>query len=215
MIDIIVLIALVWALVLGIKRGFVAQLCHLVGLYIALLIAPSFATQVGSLFMDDPGKAYLAGIVLIVAAALVIIWIVAPLVKAIVVWKPVKGIDALLGALLNVSTTIIVFAALFSIFDRINLSSNIKQEALIEIVENHSEGDIKAKILELSNADIDSEMRYYFEHKYIEYETLERSICFYPLAKFGTTIIPTIKHFDETIRTEAYRAINEEIFFNQ
>ena len=215
MIDIIVLIALVWALVLGIKRGFVAQLCHLVGLYIALLIAPSFATQVGSLFMDDPGKAYLAGIVLIVAAALILIWIVAPLVKAIVVWKPVKGVDALLGALLNVSTTIIVFAALFSIFDRINLSSNIKQEALIEIVENHSEGDLKAKILELSNADIDSEMRHYFEHKYVDYETLERPICFYPLAKFGTTIIPTIKHFDETIRTEAYRAINEEIFFNQ
>ena len=149
MIDIIVLIALVWALVLGIKRGFIAQLCHLIGLYIALLVAPSFASQVGSLFMDDPGKAYLAGFILIVAAALVIIWIVAPLVKAIVVWKPVKGIDALLGALLNVSTTIIVFAALFSVFDRINLSSNIKQEALIEIVENHSEGDIKAKILEL------------------------------------------------------------------
>lgn len=215
MIDIIVLIALVWALVLGIKRGFIAQLCHLIGLYIALLVAPSFASQVGSLFMDDPGKAYLAGFILIVAAALVIIWIVAPLVKAIVVWKPVKGIDALLGALLNVSTTIIVFAALFSVFDRINLSSNIKQEALIEIVENHSEGDIKAKILELSNADIDSEMRHYFEHKYIEYETLEGSICFYPLAKFGSAIIPTIKHFDETIRTEAYRAINEEIFFNE
>lgn len=215
MIDIFVIIALVWALVLGIKRGFVAQLCHLIGLYIALLAAPSFASPVGSLFMDDPGKAYLAGIILIVAAALVIIWIVAPLVKAIVVWKPVKGVDALLGALLNVTTTTLVIAALFSIFDRINLSSNIKQEALIEIVENHSEGDIKAKILALSNADIDSEMRHYFEHKYVDYETLESSVCFYPLAKFGTALIPTIKHFDETIRTEAHRAINEEIFFNQ
>ena len=215
MIDIFVIIALVWALALGIKRGFVAQLCHLIGLYIALLAAPSFASQVGSLFMDDPGKAYLAGIILIVAAALIIIWIVAPLVKAIVVWKPVKGVDALLGALLNVTTTTLVIAALFSIFDRINLSSNIKQEALIEIVENHSEGDIKAKILALSNADIDSEMRHYFEHKYVDYETLESSVCFYPLAKFGTALIPTIKHFDETIRTEAHRAINEEIFFNQ
>ena len=215
MIDIFVIIALVWALVLGIKRGFVAQLCHLIGLYIALLIAPSFASQVGSLFMDDPGKAYLAGIILIVAAALVIIWIVAPLVKAIVVWKPVKGVDALLGALLNITATTLVIAALFSIFDRINLSSNIKQEALIEIVENHTEGDIKAKILALSNADIDSEMRHYFEHKYVDYETLDSSVCFYPLAKVGTAIIPTIKHFDETIRTEAHRAINEEIFFNQ
>ena len=214
MIDIVVLIAVVWALVLGIKRGFVAQLCHLVGLYLALLMAPSFASQVGSLFMDDPGKAYLAGFILIVAAALIIIWIVAPLIKAIVVWKPVKGVDALLGAVLNVTTTIIVISALFSIFDRINISSNIRQEALQSIVENHSEGDIKAKILELSNADIDSEMRQYFEHKYIDYQTLDESICFHPLAKFGTAIIPSIKRFDETIRTEAHKAISEKVFFN-
>lgn len=212
MIDIIVLIAVVWALILGIKRGFVAQLCHLIGLYMAILIAPTFATQVGSLFMDDPGKAYLAGFIIIVAAALIIICVVAPLIKAIIVWKPMKGIDALLGALLNVATTIIVISALFSIFDRVNLSPNIKQEALVEIVENHTEGDIKAKILELSNADIDSEMRHYFEHRFVDYQTLESSICFYPLAKFGTAIIPTIKRFDETIRTEAYKTINKEIF---
>ena len=159
MIDIAVLICVVWALVLGIKRGFVVQLCHLIGLYMALLFAPKFATPVGSLFMDDPGKAYLAGFILIVAAAMILIWIIAPLIKAIVVWKPIKGIDALLGAALNVVTTIIVIAALFSIFDRINLSPNIKQERLIEMVENHSEGDIKEKILALSNADIDSEIR--------------------------------------------------------
>ena len=165
--------------------------------------------------MDEPGKAYLAGFILIVAAAMILVWIIAPLIKALIVWKPMKGIDVLLGAALNVVTTIVIIAALFSIFDRINLSPNIKQEALVEIVENHSEGDIKAKILALSNADIDSEMRHYFEHKYVDYETLDSSVCFYPLAKVGTAIIPTIKHFDETIRTEAHRAINEEIFFNQ
>ena len=215
MIDLIVLICAVWALVLGLKRGLIAQLCHLIGLYIALLIAPSFATQVGSLVMDDPGKAYLAGFILIVSAALILIWIIAPLIKAIVVWKPIKGVDALLGGVLNVATTLIITAALFSIFDRINISPNIKQEALHEIVENHSEGDIKAKILSLSNADIDSEMREYFEHKYIDYQTLDDSALFYPLAKFGTAIIPTIKNFDETIRTEAFKTINEKIFFNQ
>ena len=216
MIDIIVLISLVWALILGIKRGFVAQLCHLVGLYLAILIAPTFATQVGSLFMDDPGKAYLAGFILIVAAALIIIWIVAPLIKAIVVWKPVKGIDALLGALLNVATTIIVISALFSIFDRINLSPNIKQEKLFEMVENHGEGDgdIRERILALSQADIDGEMREYFEHRYISYETLDKSISFFPLAKFGACAIPTIKHIDSKIREEAERTIDKEIFFN-
>lgn len=214
MIDIIVIICLVWALILGIKRGFVAQLCHLIGLYMALLIAPKYATEVGALVMDDPGKAYLAGFILIVAAAAALVWIIAPLIKAIIIWRPMKGIDALLGALLNVALTVVIISALFSIFDRINISPNIRQEALAEIVESHSEGDIRQRVTALSRADIDGEMRQYFEHKYVDYATLEESICFYPLAELGTKLIPSIRIFDETIRQEAERAINEQIFFN-
>jgi uncharacterized membrane protein required for colicin V production len=214
MIDVIVIIALVWAFILGIKRGLVVQLCHLVGLYMAMLIAPRFASNVGSLFMEDPGKAYLAGFVVIVAVALLLIWVIAPIVKAVVVWKPIKGVDTIMGGVLNIATSLIVIAALFSIFDRINLSPNIKQEKLLEMVQSHDEGDIKEKILALSQADIDGEMREYFEHKYISYETLDKSISFFPLAKFGTRAIPTIKHFDSKIREEAERTINQQIFFN-
>lgn len=214
MIDVVVIIALVWAFILGIKRGLVVQLCHLVGLYMAMLIAPRFASDVGSLFMDDPGKAYLAGFVIIVAAALLLIWVIAPIIKAVVVWKPIKGIDTVMGGVLNIATSIIVIAALFSIFDRINLSPNIKQDKLFEMVQSHDEGDIKEKILALSQADIDGQMREYFEHKYISYETLDKSISFFPLAKFGTRAIPTIKHFDSKIREEAERTINQQIFFN-
>lgn len=214
MIDVVVIIALVWAFILGIKRGLVVQLCHLVGLYMAMLIAPRFASDVGSLFMDDPGKAYLAGFVIIVAAALILIWVIAPIIKVMVVWKPIKGIDTVMGGVLNIATSIIVIAALFSIFDRINLSPNIKQDKLFEMVQSHDEGDIKEKILALSQADIDGQMREYFEHKYISYETLDKSISFFPLAKFGTRAIPTIKHFDSKIREEAERTINQQIFFN-
>lgn len=214
MIDVVVIIALVWAFILGIKRGLVVQLCHLVGLYMAMLIAPRFASDVGSLFMDDPGKAYLAGFVIIVAAALILIWVIAPIIKAVVVWKPIKGIDTVMGGVLNIATSLIVIAALFSIFDRINLSPNIKQDKLFEMVQSHDEGDIKEKILALSQADIDGQMREYFEHKYISYETLNKSISFFPLAKFGTRAIPTIKHFDSKIREEAERTINQQIFFN-
>lgn len=214
MIDVVVIIALVWAFILGIKRGLVVQLCHLVGLYMAMLIAPRFASDVGSLFMDDPGKAYLAGFVIIVAAALILIWVIAPIIKAVVVWKPIKGIDTVMGGVLNIATSLIVIAALFSIFDRINLSPNIKQDKLFEMVQSHDEGDIKEKILALSQADIDGQMREYFEHKYISYETLDKSISFFPLAKFGTRAIPTIKHFDSKIREEAERTIDKEIFFN-
>ena len=214
MIDVIVIICVEWAFVLGLKRGLVVQLCHLVGLYLAMLIAPMFATEVGSLIMDDEGKAYLAGFIIIVAAALILIWILAPIIKAIVIWEPIKGIDTVMGGVLNIATTLMVVAALFSIFDRINLSPNIKQEKLIEMVENNTAGDIRSEIMALSEADIDNEMREYFEHKYISYETLDKSICFFPLARFGTKAIPSIKRFDETIRREAERAIDRDIFLN-
>lgn len=214
MIDIAVIICVIWAFILGLKRGLVVQLCHLIGLYMAMLIAPRFASDIGSLIMDDPGKAYLAGFILIVAAALILIWIIAPIIKAIIIWKPLKGVDAVLGGALNIATAVIVIAALFSIFDRINLSPNVKQEKLVEMVENNKEGDIKEKIMSLSEADIDGEMRQYFEHKYISYETLEKSKTFFPLAKIGTQLIPTIKNFDSIIRQEAQKTIDKEIFFN-
>lgn len=214
MIDILVVILLIMAIVLGIKRGFVAQLCHLAGVYVAILIAPKFATEVGMLVMDDVGKAYLAGFIIIVAAALILIWIIAPLIKALVVWKPLKLVDALFGALLNVATMVIVLAAVFSIFDRINIGPSIRQEALVEIVEEHSEGDIKEKILELAEADIDDDMRQYFEHRYISYELLEESKSFYPLARLGRKIIPSLQNIDNILSEQARQAINEEVFFN-
>ena len=213
MIDILVAILLIMALVLVIKRGFVVQLCHLIGLYMAMLLAPKFATEVGMLVMDDVGKAYLAGFIIIVAAALILIWIIAPIIRAIVVWKPIKFIDVLLGGALNLVTMTIIIAALFAIFDRINIGSSIRQEALHEIAENHTEGDIKEKVMNLAEAEVTDEKRQYFEHRYISYEVLSASKSFYPLADLGRTILPSLKSIDEVLSKQAQQVIEKEIFF--
>lgn len=214
MIDILVAILLILALVLGIKRGFVVQLCHLIGLYMAMLLAPKFATEVGMLVMDDVGKAYLAGFIIIVAAALILIWIIAPIIRAIVVWRPLKFIDVLLGGALNLVTMTIIIAALFAIFDRINIGSSIRQEALHEIVENHTEGDIKEKVMNLAEAEVTDEKRQYFEHRYISYEILSASKSFYPLADLGRRLLPSLKNIDEILSQQAQQVIEKEIFFN-
>lgn len=214
MIDILVAILLILALVLGIKRGFVVQLCHLIGLYMAMLLAPKFATEVGMLVMDDVGKAYLAGFIIIIAAALILIWIIAPIIRAIVVWRPLKFIDVLLGGALNLVTMTIIIAALFAIFDRINIGSSIRQEALHEIVENHTEGDIKEKVMNLAEAEVTDEKRQYFEHRYISYEILSASKSFYPLADLGRRLLPSLKNIDEILSQQAQQVIEKEIFFN-
>lgn len=214
-IDIIVAILAVWMFILGLRRGFIVELCHLVGIYAAVLLAPKFATQVGSLVMDDPGKAYLAGFFLIVACAVLLVWIIAPLVRMMVVWKPIRFIDSLLGGLLSLATLVVVAASLLAVFDRINLGTEIRNDKLAEMFVEYEgrENELVEKLRTLNEGDVDGQMREFFHHKYISYETLSGSATYFPLVHLGVKIAPTIKLIDGYIREEAGKAIREKIFF--
>lgn len=214
-IDIIVAILAVWMFILGLRRGFIVELCHLVGIYAAVLLAPKFATQVGSLVMDDPGKAYLAGFFLIVACAVLLVWIIAPLVRMMVVWKPIRFIDSLLGGLLSLATLVVVVASLLAVFDRINLGTEIRNDKLAEMFVEYEgrENELVEKLRTLNEGDVDGQMREFFHHKYISYETLSGSATYFPLVHLGVKIAPTIKLIDGYIREEAGKAIREKIFF--
>lgn len=214
-IDIIVAILAVWMFILGLRRGFIVELCHLVGIYAAVLLAPKFATQVGSLVMDDPGKAYLAGFFLIVACAVLLVWIIAPLVRMMVVWRPIRFIDSLLGGLLSLATLVVVAASLLAVFDRINLGTEIRNDKLAEMFVEYEgrENELVEKLRTLNEGDVDGQMREFFHHKYISYETLSGSATYFPLVHLGVKIAPTIKLIDGYIREEAGKAIREKIFF--
>lgn len=216
-IDIVVAILAVWLFILGLRRGFIVELCHLVGIYAAVLLAPKFATQVGSLFMDDPGKAYLAGFFVIVACAVLLVWIIAPLVRMLVVWKPIRFFDSLLGGILSLATLVVVVASLLSVFDRINLGTEIRNDKLGEMFVEYEgrENELVEKLRKLNEGDVDGEMREFFHHKYIDYETLASSMTYFPLVEFGVRIAPTIKQIDGYIREEADKAIREQIFFEE
>ncbi|MBQ8775430.1 MAG: CvpA family protein [Alistipes sp.] len=216
-IDIVVAILAVWLFILGLRRGFIVELCHLVGIYAAVLLAPKFATQVGSLFMDDPGKAYLAGFFVIVACAVLLVWIIAPLVRMLVVWKPIRFFDSLLGGILSLATLVVVVASLLSVFDRINLGTEIRNDKLGEMFVEYEgrENELVEKLRKLNEGDVDGEMREFFHHKYISYETLASSMTYFPLVEFGVRIAPTIKQIDGYIREEADKAIREQIFFEE
>lgn len=214
-IDIIVAILAVWMFILGLRRGFIVELCHLVGIYAAVLLAPKFATQVGSLVMDDPGKAYLAGFFLIVACAVLLVWIIAPLVRMMVVWKPIRFIDSLLGGLLSLATLVVIASSLLAVFDRINLGTEIRNDKLAEMFVEYEgrENELVEKLRTLNEGDVDGQMREFFHHKYISYETLSGSATYFPLVRLGVKIAPTIKQIDGYIREEAGKAIREKIFF--
>lgn len=215
MIDIIVIIAAIMAFYTGYRRGFIVQLISLVGLYIAVLLAPTIAKPIGSIFISNEYMAYVAGFFLVLAVALFIMWFAAPLIGKLIFWNPFERLDALMGGLLNLVVMIIVTSALFAAFDYANISSKPKMESINEyVVENVDSGDIEAKVKALADGDIET-MRKFFEPRFVEYETLESSALFDPLAGFGRFIAPSMDGFNKTMREEAKESINEQVFFKK
>lgn len=215
MIDIIVIIAAIMAFYTGYRRGFIVQLISLVGLYIAVLLAPTIAKPIGSIFISNEYMAYVAGFFLVLAVALFIMWFAAPLIGKLIFWNPFERLDALMGGLLNLVVMIIVTSALFAAFDYANISSKPKMESINEyVVENVGSGDIEAKVKALADGDIET-MRKFFEPRFVEYETLESSALFDPLAGFGRFIAPSMDGFNKTMREEAKESINEQVFFKK
>lgn len=215
MIDIIVIIAAIMAFYMGYRRGFIVQLISLVGLYIAVLLAPTIAEPIGSIFISNEYMAYVAGFFLVLAVALFIMWFAAPLIGKLIFWNPFERLDVLMGGLLNLVVMIIVTSALFAAFDYANISSKPKMESINEyVVENVGSGDIEAKVKALADGDIET-MRKFFEPRFVEYETLESSALFDPLAGFGRFIAPSMDGFNKTMREEAKESINEQVFFKK
>ncbi len=194
MIDLTVIIITIWSLVLGIRRGLVVQLCHLAGLYIAIVAASRYAPTVGGIFLDDPGKAATAGFALIVAVAMLAVWIIAPLLRSIVVWRPVRQIDALLGGAAGVVTALLVVGTLFSVFDRANLDAT---SISTETIRNNP--DAVRRYIETGDADGHE----IFAHKWVDYPTLESSLTFYPLVRFSDAVCPSLRSIDMQLREAA------------
>jgi hypothetical protein len=139
------------------------------------------------IFFSDTIKAYIIGFIIIVAVAIVLVKIFAPMLRAIIVWDPFKRWDALCGAILNVVIAALTLGSLFTIFDQANIGNVPRREAFEELAESGSAEDIMA----FADGDIKG-LRKYFEPRYVDYEVLESSVTFYPLARFGDIVTPSV-----------------------
>jgi len=194
-IDIIIAIVALFALVLGWRRGFVAQLCQLVCLYIAILIAPEFAGEIGASFSDDPGLAYIVGFVIIIVGTWLVVWIIAPLLRKILFWDFLRNVDSLMGAALAVVTLFVITSVGCSLFRTANIGE-VRTDKLLELgAQNLSPEEREEYVEKIENKDVS--MREYFEAKYIDYDTLNESRLFEPLATVGDTLCPGLDDFKE------------------
>ena len=217
MLDIIVIIAMLLAFYIGYRRGFIVSLIHLVGIYLATLLAPAIAEPIGSIFMGDSKYlAFVAGFFLVVAVAIFILWFVAPIIGKLIFLNPFKRFDKLLGGVLNLVVVLVVTAGLFAAFDYANISNEPDVEKISAYVDEKiedGEGVSKEDVLALANGDITT-MRMFFKSRFVDYETLDKSTFFNSLASFGRAIAPSLDGLNELVRNEAKAGIRSEMFLD-
>ena len=190
-IDIILLIIACVALFYGWCKGAIVLLLQLVGIYVATLLATDYADKVGSMLTDDTGMSYLLGYIIIIVVVWLFVWIIAPLFRKLLLFDFLIKFDSVLGVLFSIVATVVIISVSFSLFTTANLGS-VRPEKVLEL---GSSGLTPEQIKEY--ADMierkDESLRDYFEPKYIDFETLEESKFFYPLADFGAKICPGLE----------------------
>jgi uncharacterized membrane protein required for colicin V production len=190
-IDIVLLIVICVALIYGWRKGAIVQFLQLVGVYLAVLLAPDFADEVGAVFTEDAGLAYLIGYGVIILGAWIVLWIIAPLFRKMLFFDALRRIDSMLGMVLSFVATIVITSVLFSLFVTANIG-DIRSDKILELGTSGltaAEIDEYAEMLDSR----DESLRDYFEPKYIDYKTLDESKFFNPLAEFGEDIFPGLE----------------------
>ena len=190
-IDIVLLVVACIALVYGWRKGAIVLLLQLAGVYAAILLAPSYADDVGAMITKDHGLSYLVGYIVIILGAWVLLWIIAPLFRRILFFDALRKFDSLLGMLFSFVVTVVVVSVLLSLFETANIGA-IRPEKILELGSSGLTEEQLAEYADMIERK-DENLRDYFEPKYIDYKTLDESELFYPLAHFGADICPTLK----------------------
>lgn len=196
-IDIVLLVVACVALLYGWRKGAIVLLLQLVGIYVAILLAPDYAGRVGAVITDDQGLAYMLGYVAIIIGAWLVLWVIAPLFRKILFFDALRRVDSLLGMLFSFLATGVIVSVLLSLFVTVNIGA-MRTEKVLELGSSALTPEQVEEYADMIERK-DASLRDYFEPKYIDYKTLEESKFFYPLADFGASICPGLKQVQKQI----------------
>ncbi|MBO5878437.1 MAG: CvpA family protein [Alistipes sp.] len=130
--DIIVYLALAWALFNGWRRGFLLQMLSLVAVVAALYFAAQYGNELERLAGIEVGMPGLAGFIVIFVGALLLISIAAYLLRAVFRFAGLGMADTLLGMLFSVAKVMLIVSVLFSWFASVNKSYDWVSKSTIE-----------------------------------------------------------------------------------
>lgn len=212
-IDIIYIVALLIAIILGIRQGLLTQIFMLIAIVATTFVAPTVATPLGLMFTDNELLAFTAGFGIMLLGAVVLVWLVAPLLKRLIIGKTLSGINSLLGACVAFASAVLILAVASTMFNTANIGEpdTEKIEAYINECNNgQSEEELKESINNLGDIlNKRSSMREYFKPRFVEYEILDESRLFEYFIWVGDNICPEIEEIQNIATAEVEELVKE------
>ena len=120
--DIIVYLALAWAVFNGWRRGFLLQMLSLLAVVAALFFATQYGSELERILGIDIGVQGVVGFIVIFVAAMILIAVSGYVLRAVFRFAGLGAIDVLLGILFSVAKVALIVSVLFSWFDNANKS---------------------------------------------------------------------------------------------
>lgn len=118
--DIIVYLALAWAVFNGWRRGFLLQMMSLVAVIAALYFAAQYGSELERILAINVGVEGVVGFIIIFVGALIITAIGGYVLRAVFRFAGLGVADVLLGILFSVAKLGLIVSVLFSWFASVN-----------------------------------------------------------------------------------------------
>ena len=129
--DIIVYIALAWAVYNGWRRGLLLQLLSLVALFAGMYFALQYGPQIGVMLGAEGLAAKLLGFAVIFFVALILITVLGHLVKRVFRFAGLGIFDTLLGILFSAVKVGLVVSVAFTCFESLNCDHQLASEQTV------------------------------------------------------------------------------------
>lgn len=198
--DIIIVVVLLLAVIFGMRQGLIAQICTLIAIIAAAVIAPSVAQPIGGMFTDSEMLSFAIGFIVILVAAIILVWLIAPILKKILVWDFLKKFNSIAGAVMGLISMTLLLSVASTMFNTANIGDidNNKVATLFDSCDDPDEMEDKFEKILLK----DPSMREYYTPRFVEYQTLDDSFLFGCLVWIGDNICPNIAEFQDKVTTE-------------
>ncbi len=212
-IDIIYIVALLIAIIIGIRQGLITQIFMLIALVTTALVAPTVAAPLGLMFTDNELLAFTAGFGIMLLGAVVLVWLIAPLIKRLIIGKTLSRINSFLGACIAFATTVLLLGVASTIFNTANIGdpNTEKIEAYVNECSNgQSEEELREGIDNLGDIlNKRASMREFFKPRFVEYKTLNESVLFEYFMWVGDNICPEIEELQNIATAEVEGLVKE------